>query len=192
MGPTALLHEEVMKVPAPATGTPTVQTEGSRFTHRNIPRAQKLQCRKRNRIRQELQNAKTRVMLPSHIYTTCCGSFFTWIRAHVTTPRYCRANIPIYIRLLYHVAGPSARAVYGVGLPSLACWDCGFDSHRGHGCLSVVSVVRYQVEISAKDLSLVQRSPTDCGASLCVIKKPRKTRRLEPATGLWKYTHNGL
>jgi hypothetical protein len=30
----------------------------------------------------------------------------------------------------------------------------------GHGCLSVVSVVR-QVEVSATGLSLVQRSPTD-------------------------------
>jgi hypothetical protein len=26
-----------------------------------------------------------------------------------------------------------------------------------------------QVEVSARDLSLVQRSPTDCGVSLCVI-----------------------
>jgi hypothetical protein len=55
----------------------------------------------------------------------------------------------------------------------------------GHGCLSVVSVVCCQVEVSATDWSLIQRSPTDCGASLCVIKKPRKTRRLNPATRLW-------
>jgi hypothetical protein len=39
----------------------------------------------------------------------------------------------------------------------------------GHGCLSVVSVVCCQVEVSATSWSLVQRSPTDCGASLCVI-----------------------
>jgi len=31
-----------------------------------------------------------------------------------------------------------------------------------------------QVEVSATDWSLVQRSPIDCGASLCVITKPRK------------------
>jgi hypothetical protein len=31
-----------------------------------------------------------------------------------------------------------------------------------------------QVEVSATSWSLVQRSPTDCGASLCVIKKPRE------------------
>jgi len=31
-----------------------------------------------------------------------------------------------------------------------------------------------QVEVSATSRSLVQRSPTDCGASLCVIWKPRE------------------
>jgi hypothetical protein len=44
----------------------------------------------------------------------------------------------------------------------------------GHGCLSVVCVVCCQVEVSATRWSLVQRSPTDCGASLCVISKPRE------------------
>jgi hypothetical protein len=39
----------------------------------------------------------------------------------------------------------------------------------GHGCLSVVSVMCSQVEVSAKSWSLVQKSPTDCGVSLCVI-----------------------
>ena len=38
----------------------------------------------------------------------------------------------------------------------------------GHECLSVVIVVCCQVEVSAT-WSLVQRIPTDCGASLCVI-----------------------
>jgi hypothetical protein len=41
----------------------------------------------------------------------------------------------------------------------------------GHGCFSVVSVVCCQVEVSATGWSLVQRSPTDCGVSLCVIKR---------------------
>jgi len=27
------------------------------------------------------------------------------------------------------------------GLRPLFCWDCGFESHRGHGCSSFVSVV---------------------------------------------------
>jgi hypothetical protein len=66
------------------------------------------------------------------------------------------------------VACPSDRAVYGVGLRPLALWDSGFESHRGHGCLSV-SVVCRHVEVSATGWSLVQRSPTDCGAASCVI-----------------------
>jgi len=40
---------------------------------------------------------------------------------------------------------------------------------ESYGCLSVVSVVCCQVEVCATSLSLVQRIPTDCGASLCVI-----------------------
>ena len=47
--------------------------------------------------------------------------------------------------------------------------ESGFESHRGHRCLSVVSIVCCQVEVSATSWSPVQRSPTDCGASLCVI-----------------------
>jgi hypothetical protein len=31
-------------------------------------------------------------------------------------------------------------------LRPLACWDCGFESHCGHECLSVVSVVGRQVK----------------------------------------------
>jgi hypothetical protein len=58
---------------------------------------------------------------------------------------------------------------YGRSQWPLGCWDRGFESHRWHGSLSVVSVVRCQVDVSATGWSLVQRSPTDCGASLCVI-----------------------
>jgi hypothetical protein len=37
-----------------------------------------------------------------------------------------------------------------------------------HVCLSVVSVVCCQVEVSATSWSLVQRSPTECGVSKSV------------------------
>jgi hypothetical protein len=37
------------------------------------------------------------------------------------------------------------------------------ESRLGHGCLSVVSVVCCQVEVSATGWSLVQRSPIECG-----------------------------
>jgi hypothetical protein len=69
-------------------------------------------------------------------------------------------------------------------LKPLPYCDRRFESHRGHGCWSVVSVVCCQVEVSATDWSLVQRSPTECGASLCVIKKPRKRGGSSPARGL--------
>jgi hypothetical protein len=40
--------------------------------------------------------------------------------------------------------------------------------------VSDVCVVCCQVEVSATSWSLVQRSPTDGGASLCVITNPRE------------------
>ena len=48
----------------------------------------------------------------------------------------------------------------------------------------VVSVVCCHVQVSATDWSLVQRNPTDCGASLCVIKKSRTREGYSPARGL--------
>jgi len=59
---------------------------------------------------------------------------------------------------------------------ALACCDRGFESHPGLGCLCVVSVVCCQVDVTVTDWSFVQMSPTDCGASFYVIKKPRKRR----------------
>ena len=51
--------------------------------------------------------------------------------------------------------------------------------------MSVVSVV-CQVEVSATSWSLVQkRRPTDCGASLCVIQKPREWGGPVPGGGCW-------
>ena len=48
------------------------------------------------------------------------------------------------------LAGPSGCAVFIVGLRSLSSRDCEFESHRGHGCLSVVIVVCCHLEVSAK------------------------------------------
>ena len=39
-------------------------------------------------------------------------------------------------------AGPNGRAVHRVGLRPLSCWGHVFESHREHGCLSDVRVVR--------------------------------------------------
>jgi hypothetical protein len=48
-----------------------------------------------------------------------------------------------------------------------ACWDRGFESHRGHGCLSLVQCSCCLVEVSEMGRSLVHRSPSDCGVSEC-------------------------
>jgi hypothetical protein len=58
-----------------------------------------------------------------------------------------------------------------VGRRPFACCDCGFESRRGHGCLSVVSVVCCQVE------PLRRADPSSRGAlpnvvCLSVIVKP--------------------
>jgi hypothetical protein len=44
---------------------------------------------------------------------------------------------------------------------------------QGHGCLSVVTVVCCQVEVFVTSWPLVQRSPTECSASLCAIVNDR-------------------
>jgi hypothetical protein len=49
------------------------------------------------------------------------------------------------------------------------------------GFVSVVSVVCCQVEVSATNLSLSQKSPTDCGMLLCDTEAS-KMRRSWPAT----------
>jgi hypothetical protein len=51
----------------------------------------------------------------------------------------------------------------------------------GYGCLSIVSVVCCQAEVSATDRSLVQSSPTECGVSECdreasIIRRPWPTK----------------
>ena len=58
---------------------------------------------------------------------------------------------------------------YGRSLAGIA----GFECRWGHVCLSLVSVVHFQVKVSVRGRSLVQRSPTGCGVSLCVNYKPR-------------------
>jgi len=65
-------------------------------------------------------------------------------------------------------AGPSVGAVYGVSLRPRACWDFVFKYSREHGRVSAVSITYCLVEVSVRSQSLVQRSPSGCGAWLCV------------------------
>jgi hypothetical protein len=77
------------------------------------------------------------------------------------------------------VSAPSKAWIWS---RSLACWDCGFKSCRGHGCLSLASVVCCQVEVSVSVWSLVQRCPTECGVSEC-DREALTMRRVWPTSG---------
>jgi hypothetical protein len=58
------------------------------------------------------------------------------------------SNITFFISLSLPIL-VAARPKEWVGLQPLACWYFGCESRRGHGCLSRVSVVCCQVEVSA-------------------------------------------
>jgi len=89
-----------------------------------------------------------------------------------------------YYTMWDNKASPSGRAVLGVGLRSLPCWDYGFEYRRGHRSLSLVSAVCCREEVSAPGRSLVQRSPTECG--VCEgdwgssHRRPMPTRSVQP------------
>ena len=53
------------------------------------------------------------------------------------------------------------RSHWPAGLRPLACWDCGLESLQGHGCLSLVFIVYFQVGVSVTGRSLVQRKLTE-------------------------------
>jgi len=60
------------------------------------------------------------------------------------------------------------------GLRPLACWECGFGSRRGHGCLSLVTVVCCQRSLRRTVHS--SRGALLSVVCLSVIVKPRQWR----------------
>jgi hypothetical protein len=99
-----------------------------------------------------------------------------------TQPKTCKNSIQLCNKMnlpkVYLVSADlGGRGTTEKGLRLLACWDCGFESRLGHGCLSRVNVACFHVEISALNRSSVQRSPTECGVSECrleasVVRRP--------------------
>jgi hypothetical protein len=83
---------------------------------------------------------------------------------------------------LQSLADPGGRAVQGVGMRPFACWDCGFESRRRHGYLSLVSVVCCEVEVCASGRSLVKGIPTEWDVSEC-DREASRMRRLLPSRG---------
>jgi len=51
---------------------------------------------------------------------------------------------------------------------------CGKELRRGHGYLSTVNAECFQVWVSETVRSLVQRSPTECGVSVCDLENLKK------------------
>ena len=115
--------------------------------------------------------------LSKYLYILPVNMYMHWKiyihrNTHITNIRKCLCALLL-----------NARADSGglsVGQQSLACWNCGFNSRRWHGCLCLVRVVCCQVEVSATRWSLVQRSPTECGVSEChhknsIMRRPRPT-----------------
>jgi hypothetical protein len=100
--------------------------------------------------------------------TVVCTDWFSTLNSRVEFIYGPTCARPI---LLLSLAGLLVSTT-GLQMP-LACWDCGFESRWRHGCLSLVSVVYCQVQVSATGWSLIQRLPTGCSVSLCVIYKPR-------------------
>jgi len=64
-------------------------------------------------------------------------------------------NKPLNLFAGKMVADAVRCAVWGVGLGPHVCWDCGCESHLGHGCLSRANVVFCQAEASVTTRSLV-------------------------------------
>ena len=103
----------------------------------------------------------------------------TWIFVRSLLPRMFEAAIfrldtPSYLFLYWTYVQPLiSRSRWPRGLRRtsaaarlLRSW---VRIQSAHGCLSVVSVVCCRVDVCALGWSLVQRSRTDCGASLSVI-----------------------
>jgi len=91
------------------------------------------------------------------------NSIWYWLceshATHVHTVETLHKPILVAVLSKGWVCGRSLAGIVGSNPPG------------GHGCLSRVGVVCYQVEVSVMCRSLVQRGPTACGVS--VIVKPR-------------------
>ena len=77
-----------------------------------------------------------------HLFVCVCVCIYIYIYKCVCI---------MFIFCMHKCVNTSGHEVKGVGLWPLACWDCRFESHWGHSCLSLVSVACCQVEVSVLD-----------------------------------------
>jgi hypothetical protein len=83
-------------------------------------------------------------------------------------------------------AGPSGRAVKGVGLRPLGCRDHGFESHRWHGCLVCCECCVLSGRGLCDGLITRPEESYQLWRVFVFDQEISKTRRLRPATLLWK------
>jgi hypothetical protein len=79
--------------------------------------------------------------------------------------------VPVAVRFQAWVCSRSIAGIAG---------NASSNTPGGHACLSLVSVVCCQVEVSASGWSLGQKSPTECGVSECnreasIMRRPWPT-----------------
>jgi len=77
------------------------------------------------------------------------------------------SHINTTIRLKTYLSFVRIKMPIIVAARLFACWDCGFESCRRQGSLSLVIIVCCQVEVFTSVLFLVQRDSTACGVSEC-------------------------
>ena len=105
-----------------------------------------------------------------------------WLTALKMSVKIQGENLTVHITCYTSHADPSDRAVWGVGLRPFACWDCGFESRRGHGCLCLLRVlcfVRYESPRRANHPSIWVLPWALC---LSAIVKPRQWGGPRPTT----------
>jgi hypothetical protein len=112
-------------------------------------------------------------LFPPNLQKTICHAYLLSSILTIYSIRFIPLNLILIIS--------DGRSQWPRGLrrePAAArLWGCGFEFRWGYGCLSLVSVVCRQVEVSATGRSLVQRSPTECGVSECdreasIVRRP--------------------
>jgi hypothetical protein len=73
------------------------------------------------------------------------GVRLKWFKQQVTVHKACLGGHLLFLQEII-----TTSLVYGEGLRPLACWDHEFESRRGHGCLSFVSVVYHCDELTTR------------------------------------------
>jgi hypothetical protein len=112
-----------------------------------------------------LQSYRVLTLLDKKVILPC--NAVTILAVTVRNPHFAHTLylcISLFLKIPVPVTASSKAWVYSRSPAEID----GSNPARGHGCLSVESVVCCWVEVSATSWSLIQGSPTNCGASLLV------------------------